>query len=386
MIKNKHYLIGGLILSIIIIIMFVTHQKTPEVETTVAKKGNITIEIKDSGTVEALLESNVYSPQNGTIHDLLVKIGQKVDKNQILIQIKNPELDMKLSEAKINLAQTQANLTFAENAVKQTELELDTAKANLERTSMLFRESAVSKVKLEEAESQVKNLEIALQKNISYRDSLARQINEIEKIIAQLEEQREKLTIRSPIKGTIVQLPVKKRQPVTAGTLLTVVADMNSLQIKADILSENLSEIKVGQKAVITSPVLGNKHLEGKVAKIYPRAEEKKSALGILQYRVPVIISISKNSLLKPGYEVDIAITIKEHKNVLIVPREAVRTTANSPIVMKIVNGKIKYQPIQTGLSDDENIEIKRGLKEGDLIIKNGSLELKENTRVNPVR
>lgn len=379
--KNKYYLISGITLGIIIL-FFVFNKKPLEVDALAVKKSHITSEIKDTGIVRPSLECNIYTTQNSIVKDISAEIGQKVGQNDLLITLENPDLTLKLAETRSALLEAQANLSSAETAINQAELELNDARTNLSRITTLFNEGAISQTKLEEAQSLVKKLETNLKKNLAYRDNLALQINELHKIINELERRQENLLIRSPITGIIMDLNIKKGQPVNTGTLLAVLANTDSLEIKADIASDNLAGIKIGQDVIITSPVLGNTQLTGKVKKIYPRAEEKKSALGILEYRVPVIISIDQKSSLKPGYEVNISIITQQHEDVIIIPREAVRTTDKGPIVMKIIGGKIKYQSVETGLSSSENIQIKTGLKEGDLIVKNGSLELKENTPV----
>lgn len=379
--KNKYYLISGITLGIIIL-FFVFNKKPVEVDALAVKKSHITSEIKDTGIVQPALEYNIYSTQNSIVKDIPVEVGQKVGQNDLLITLENPDLTLKLAETRSALLQTGANLSSAQTAVNQTRLELDEAKNNLDRITALFNAGAVSQTKLEEAQKAVKKLEADLSKNLAYVDNLVLQTNELQKIITELEDRQKDLVIKSPIIGTVMDLKIKKGQPVSAGTLLAVLADGDNLEIKADIASDNMAEIKPGQDVIITSPVLGNDKLAGKVAKIYPRAEEKKSALGVLEYRVPVIISIDQKSSLKPGYEVNISIITQKHEDVIIIPREAVRTTDKGSIIMRIVGGKIKYHSIETGLSNSENIQIKSGLKEGDLIVKNGSLELKENTPV----
>lgn len=379
--KAKYYSIPAVVLGIIILIL-VFKPRPVEVEVLAVKKSHITSEIKDTGIVKPARECNIYATQNSIVKDIAVEIGQEVKKGDLLITLGNPDLTLKLAETRSALLQVEANLSLTQTAVKQTELELEEAKNHLERMRSLFQAGAVSQTGLEEAQKAVKQLEVDLSKNLAYVDNLLLQINELQKIIKELEEKKNDLVIKSPISGTIMDLNIKKGQPVSAGTLLAVLADMDNLEIKADIASDNMAEIKPGQGVIITSPVLGNDKLTGKVEKIYPKAEEKKSALGVLEYRVPVIISIDQKSSLKPGYEVNISIITRQHKNVLIIPREALRTTDKSTEVLKIVEGKIKYQKIKTGFISGENIEVKSGLKEGDLIVKNGSLELKENTPV----
>ena len=170
---------------------------------------------------------------------------------------------------------------------------------------------------------------------------------------------------------------------MTPGLLLFTLAAGQDLEIKADILSDDLAQVQVGQKVSIKAPVLEDKILAGKVVKIYPRAEEKMSALGVIQRRVPVIINLNDNANLKPGYEVRVIIETKHLDNVLTLPIESVRPQGEGKgQVMIIKDQRIVFKEVVTGLSDGDKVEIKQGLSEGDLIVQDGSLELKANTKV----
>jgi HlyD family secretion protein len=184
-----------------------------------------------------------------------------------------------------------------------------------------------------------------------------------------------------------MQLPVEQEQVVVYGALLARVAMPNDLEIKVDLLSDDLGEIQIGQKAQITAPVLGNQVLNGEVIQIYPQAEEKQSALGVIQRRVPTIIRLDDTSNLKPGYETRVSIITASNENVLLVPREAVLSSTNGEKqVMAIVNNRVVMRTVTTGLFDNKNVEITAGLQEGQEIIKDASIGLQPNARVKALK
>jgi len=194
------------------------------------------------------------------------------------------------------------------------------------------------------------------------------------------------LDVKSSVNGTVLSLPVKREQVLSPGALLASIGVPDHLEVKADILSDDLAEVKVGQKATITAPVLDQKVLKGKVKQIYPRAEEKQSALGIIQRRVPVIIALNDQANLKPGFEVKVAIETLNRQDVLILPREAICTTKDDQKeVLAVVNGRVQRRTVRTGISDHENIEITSGLTAGEMVVRDGSLDLKEKEKVKAV-
>jgi HlyD family secretion protein len=78
----------------------------------------------------------------------------------------------------------------------------------------------------------------------------------------------------------ILGLPVTEQQEALQGApLVTLAAGAGQLEIRADILSDDMADIRVGQTVAITAPVLGQNTLTGTVKQIYPQAEEEQSAL-----------------------------------------------------------------------------------------------------------
>jgi len=181
----------------------------------------------------------------------------------------------------------------------------------------------------------------------------------------------------------VLTLPVKQEQVVNQGDLLVNVAMSEQLEVKADILSDDLADIKIGQRVTVTAPVLGQQALVGEVRKIYPQAEEKTSALGVIQRRVPVIITLPAPVNLKPGYEVRVSIETMSRQDVLTLPRESVRTREDGQKeVMLVIEKRIKHQLVKTGISDQENVEISSGLTAEAQVVRDAGLNLAEKTRV----
>lgn len=205
----------------------------------------------------------------------------------------------------------------------------------------------------------------------------------LNKSLRQLKAKERQLVVESPADGIIIDLPARENQVLAPGAPLVSVALPGRLEVKADILSDDLGDVKTGQQVLVTAPVLGEKSLAGEVMQIYPRAEEKLSALGVIQRRVPVIIALPDPANLKPGYEVRVAIETSTRKNVLLAPRESVRTRPDGQKeVMVVANNRVRYRLVQTGLSDGENIEITGGLDQGEVIVKDAGMELKHNARI----
>lgn len=356
----------------------------PEVDAIKAQTGSITVTVEDSALVQSAEDYDSYAAQNARVTNIAVEIGQLVEKDQLLMQLENSQLQLQLSENRSLLAQAQSSAHAASAGVNRLELQLEDARMDLSRSEELLKQGALSNSDYEKAVLLTDTLSQSLKEQLSYFNTLNSQVKGLQDSIAKLTELEKDLQVVSPIKGVVLSLPIKKDQPVLPGTLLASIAVVQDLEIRADILSDDLADIEIGQPVSITAPVLGDTSLMGTVLQIYPRAEEKMSALGVVQRRVPVIISIDNHATLKPGYEVRVAIQTQHLKDVIVLPLESVRKTNDGNQVMLIKGNQIKYQEVETGLSDRNNIEIKSGIKTDDLVLRDASLELKENARVQP--
>ncbi|MEA4926623.1 MAG: efflux RND transporter periplasmic adaptor subunit [Syntrophomonadaceae bacterium] len=354
-----------------------------EVDTFKVTQGSILHTVVDTGYVQAAQKFDVYATQGGRIVSIAVKVGQPIQKGQVIMVLQNRDLAMSSSQLQIQLSQAQAAAAEAEAAIAQGQLDLQDAQSEFDRNQELYDAGAISQVEYDAARSRLNKNQASLEAQQQALQSVREQVGNYKSLLASSAQKENELQIISPIDGTLMQLPVQQEQVVAYGALLAQVAQASDLEIKVDLLSDDLGEVKIGQPAQITAPVLGDKVLKGEVIQIYPQAEEKQSALGVIQRRVPTIIKLDDYDSLKPGYETRVSIITASNDNVLLIPREAVITAASGEKqVMAVVNGRVAVRPIITGLVDSKNIEVTGGLNEGDQIVKDASVALPANARV----
>ena len=381
--KRKIYLWGGFTLLLLVVAALLLLQGGQVVATVQVQPGSINRTVADSGYVQPASDFNIHATQTARVTQVVAETGQPVKQGEVLVVLENLDLSLQISDTQSRISQAGNMAVGARAAVERLNLELKDANDNLSRVQELFKGSAVSRADYDKAILLVETCRQNLNEQSSILDSALAQESGLRQTLGQLNAKEGQLVVKSPADGTVISLPVKQEEVVSPGALLAVLATAGQLELKADILSDDLGDVKVGQKVSITAPVLGQKKLTGDVKKIYPRAEEKQSALGVIQRRVPVIITLPNPDVLKPGYEVRVAIETLSRVDVLVLPREAVRTTGDGQKeVMVVVQGQVQHRLVQTGLSDQENIEINSGLESGDVIIKDGGLDLKEKTRI----
>lgn len=403
--RKKIYLGAGILVVLAMsIIGTVLFSDGKEVETVQVRQGSIIRTLVDNGYVQPTTSYDLQATQDARVDRVLVEKGQPVKQGQTLVVLENLDLAMQINEVRSQLSQAKTTADGTRAAVERAQIELKDAgertqgenfdraielkdaKENFDRAQELFQAGAITRVEYDKAKQQVEICRQSLNEQNYRLENVLAQIAGLNQSLRQLTAKEQQLVVKSSVNGTVLSLPVKREQVLSPGALLASIGVPDHLEVKADILSDDLAEVKVGQKATITAPVLDQKVLKGKVKQIYPRAEEKQSALGIIQRRVPVIIALNDQANLKPGFEVKVAIETLNRQDVLILPREAICTTKDDQKeVLAVVNGRVQRRTVRTGISDHENIEITSGLTAGEMVVRDGSLDLKEKEKVKAV-
>jgi len=379
----KKILFGTLLFGVIAATLWFVFLRSEEVETVRVSRGDLVRTVEEDGVVEVPGDRRMYATQLARVLDVPVEEGDSVLPGTVLVRMKNADLDVRIHETRTLLDQAIRDRQGASALVESTRLLLSDAARVAARRKRLYEAGAISLSEFEEAVLTLERLEKDLERHQSAVDSAAVLESGLKRTVLELQAKGAELVVKSPIKGIILELPPEKDRVLQPGDHVAPVAPEARMEVVSDILSDAMGNVAVGQKVSVTAPVLGSQVLEGKVAKIYPQAFEKMSALGVVQRRVKVRIDLPYSPSLKPGFEVRVAIETARHPGVLLLPIESVRTTESGErFAMKIERNRIKSVPIRTGLADRRSVEILEGLHEGDEVVRDAGLDLDEGRRV----
>ncbi|MEA4815015.1 MAG: HlyD family efflux transporter periplasmic adaptor subunit [Oscillospiraceae bacterium] len=180
-------------------------------------------------------------------------------------------------------------------------------------------------------------------------------------------------TIKSPIAGTIVDKQYKIGDSIEAGKTLCTIYDLSYLEVTLNIDELDISNVSVGQTVQITADAVDGTY-EGVITKVSVAGT---TTNGTTTY--PVTVKLTNTGDLLPGMNVDAVIVIAEANDVLAIPSAAVERgnlvliTSASPSASNAVQEQnapegYVYVNIETGVSDDDYIEVKSGLQKGDTV------------------
>ena len=366
-------------------------------------------------------------PVTGRILAIELEEGDVVKKGQVLARMDTTELEARVAQAKARLALN----TF--DALERTALEefekwiatmtdtaeaagkvVEASEAKLKFSSWyaksveeLYKKGASPEERLLKAETEkaqdtvdVAVSKLAAQAAMSIKlaselgpryvhNWLERKGLEKASLEAELRKAELDLTraeIKAPIDGVVLKRHVENERAMTIGQPLLEIGDLGTMEVTADILSQEAGPIREGQEVDIYGALFGDAPIKGSVQRIKPKAFTKISSLGVEQQRVPVIISFGpealekvrkQSSLLGLGYRLRVRIYTDRVDKAVLVPRMALfHDDANGWAVFTTQGGVAVLAKVKVGLLNDIQAQITEGVKDGDEVIVSPPKEL----------
>ncbi len=334
--------------------------------TVTVSQGTVTNSIEATGTLEAVRTSDMGFKNDDIIIALNVQPGDHVTAGQVLAQQDPATLRNALQQAQNTVDQDSISL-------KSSQINLETARRELERQQQLYDANAISQTELETAQNSYAKSELDLQL------AQAKLANDRTKL-GQADKDMEEASIVAPFDGLIgaVNGQVGSINGInsSSSTLLTVMSD--ELQMNALVNEADIGEVKVGQAVEFSSSSFGAKVFQGEVLRITPQAK----TVSNVQY-YPVLISCQDpKGVLLSGMSVSARIIVARQENALTVPMMAVSyaqthlrsnpipaVPAGSKAVVILENGQPVVKAVEVGISDGTNYAIINGLNPGNTVI-----------------
>lgn len=389
--KKKLFIFGGLGLLVLILVIVALTAGSKEniilVQTEKVAKRSITQTVTATGTINPEFKVLITPEVTGEIISLPVKEGDIVKKGQLLIKIKGDQYMAQKDRLEANLKSSEATLQMREAEVRNVELEYERAKE-------LHNKGLASNSEFETVETNY------LTTKASYAAAEANVLQSK----AQLREVLEtlyKTTIYSPMDGIVTQLNVELAERVlgsgfSQGTNIMTVADLSNMEAVVDVDENDVVLVSVGDTANVKVDAFGDRIFHGVVTEIGNSA--KATGFGTQEQVVNFSVKIKLIDLdtnLRPGMSCNADIETETVKDVISVPIQSVTARTDVPggedttnveqkdgsetskpkfnkpkeVVFLADNGKAKIVVVETGISDDNYLEIKRGISVGDEVI-----------------
>ncbi|MGQ9687162.1 MAG: efflux RND transporter periplasmic adaptor subunit [Desulfobaccales bacterium] len=295
-------------------------------------RGDLFATISATGTVEPEEVVDVGAQVAGRIvafgkdkHGKIVDYGSVVEAGTILAQIDDAIYAAEVSQAKAQLAQAQANVKRAEADLGQLRAKLFQAERDWQRAKKLGPSDALSQSDYDAALSAYEvakaNLKVGEAAVVQTKDAVAQAQANLRRAAQNLEY----CTIRSPVKGVIIDRRVNIGQTVVASlnapSLFLIAKDLTRLQVWAAVNEADIGNIRPGQPVTFTVDAYPGETFQGEVGKVRLNATMTQN---VVTYTVEVNTDNSDGRLI-PYLTANLRFLVAERRNVLMVPNAALR-------------------------------------------------------------
>ena len=387
---------------------------------TAAKPSRKTLEFVSTqpARIEALDETPLFSKLSGYVAEVLVDLGDSVEKGQPLVRLSVPEMEVELVQRQALVEQSMAETRQAQAAVKAAEAAVATADAQvaqaqaaigrtkadqdrwrreLARIEQLAESGVVNRQLADETTQKFAGAEAARQEAdsvvVSAQAMVAQAQADVEKAKADVEaaQARERVSqanlqycktmlayadIKAPYDGVITARRVDPGHYVQpaggSGQPLLVVARTDIVRIFAAVPEVEAPLVDLGDAVTIEAQSLGGAPVTGKVARTPWALDRSNRAL-------ETIIDIdNKDGRLRPGMYATAKLSLAERKDALTLPPAAVLREGREAFCFLAQEGKAKKHPIQLGLRVGDDFEVVSGLTGDETVILNKASALKD--------
>ena len=408
--KRWVFLAAGVL--IVAAIVFIVRQGPKPIPITTEKAAirDLTQLVSATGKIRPKVEVKISPEVAGEIIDMPVVVGQKVKKGSLLVKIKP---DNYIAAVK----QTEAALSSAKAASLQVKAQMLNDELDLRRAKDLYAKKLMS-------EADYKAAETKSQVSASSYEASIHQIDVAKSNLDSNKELLAKCQIFSPIDGAISVLSSEIGERVVAtgsfaGTEVMRVADLGTMEARVDVNENDVVNVEVGEPVRIRVDAYNGKELKGTVRQIASTATVKSEGTQqeVTNFEVRITVE-SPEVELRPGMSASVDIETQTVRHVVSVPIQSVtirskeggktaeqlkesrqrdmgisETEADKQVrrelqrVVFVKEGqKVRMLPVTTGISDNNYVEVRSGIKDGDEVVSGSytaiSKELKDGKQV----
>jgi HlyD family secretion protein len=418
-----------LVLGIIVAVTVYQSQKNVvTVQTGKVQRQNLASVVSASGEIKPKTYVNIGANAMGRIIRLHVKEGDRVKKGQLLAQLENVQssADVNATRASLQAAQTDAaagdaavNTALAD--LNRAKSDADHAKLDWERAQGLYSAALIAKQDYDVKKAAWESADAGLAQSAAkvaqaraQKDSMDKHIAQNQANLTRVSDVLQKTTYDAPFDGVITNLPVREGETVVMGiqnspgsTIMTI-ADMSVITSEVKVDETDIVNVCLGQPAEVTIDAIPHKIFHGTVSEIGDNAIVRSTGVATSQatstseeakdFKVVITLTDPPTDL-RPGLSSTARITTATRSNVLSIPIQALTVRTQEELAPKdkdegkdsvhaasaatdaskqkeeiqgvfvIRNKKAEFVPADTGISGTTDIEIVKGLQEGEEVI-----------------
>ncbi|UCF05764.1 MAG: efflux RND transporter periplasmic adaptor subunit [bacterium] len=383
--KKKHILlivIAVVIVLLVLINMRARQERALAVQLEKVTRSDLSMIISASGSIRPKRQVDISASSIGKVTRVAVKEGDFVKMGQFLIQIDPIELKSAVARLEAGLASAKAN-------ERQTYVQVQKAKNDLQRTHQLFTQGYLTDQEVDAAQTAY---EVAVAQHEAARHQIAQQ----EALLESAKHNLKEVTISAGMDGVVTRMNVEEGEVAIMGTLnnpgtvLMTIADLSTIECEVEVDETEVVDIELGQMVKVTLDAFPDTSYTGLVTEIGNSPILSSSVTGQQGVDFEVVITIQDTVLnVRPGLSADAEITVAERDSALSIPIQSLTVRRKKDLkgfkstdstgtdegdeeiegVFVVEGGRASFRPVTVGISSQQHFEVLSGLEEGEAVV-----------------
>jgi len=329
--------------------------------------------VESVGSLFALEEVTVSSEVDGKVDEVLVDVGDRVERGQPLVNVSTIELKLALDQQRALYQQARARLGITEESddlknvldaaeVKKAAADLKETEEAYKRSQQLLEKRLIPRQDFDQVEARVHSARAAYDLAVQSVQNLRAQLPQYKASVELAEKKLRDAVIRAPFKGQVKERVVSPGQYLKVQTPVMVIVSMDPLRVRLKIPETMAGLIQIGDRLLVTVDAYPNRAFSGKLSRINPSVDPQSRT-----FEVEALLE-NLEGLLKPGFFVKARIPSRKLDPGMVVPQDALQYSYGIYKVFLIQGDVLKEQEVKVGDLSAEQVEIVSGVKAGDMI------------------
>lgn len=347
----------------------------PVKPTYTVKIGEILRERTFSGRIAPVIEEALFFRSSGRIRNVYASRNDFVTAGQIIADLEIDDLERELTSAQLNLERAQSRLYSAE---KELEFQRRSAQINLDITNLrllnLRTESPDDNFGISVQNKQVELAQIALERLAEGVDPLL--INDVARAQLQVEKLQNAIadaTITALFDGQLLSVSLTAGRPVNAFDPVVSLADITNLEVKADLISDQMNELAEEMPVEVSLVGRPGEILSGHIRRLpYPFGSGGSGEVIDPDKSTRITIEQppdAEETDLELGDLVQVRVELERKDAALWLPTQAIRIFDGRRFVV-VQDGEVQRRvDVKVGIQTNERVEIEEGLEEGQVVV-----------------
>jgi RND family efflux transporter MFP subunit len=327
-----------------------------------AAYGQVREEILLTGSMRPKEQVDVTAKATGRVEKLFFQMGDRIPKGALIAELEDDELQQQVQRATASLSVVQAS-------TRQRQAELDNAKAHLMRAEQLMKEGLIPRTEYESRRT-ANEVSLAQMQLAKAQEGQAQaEINELKIRLAQTK-------IYAPMAGIVARRHVDEGALLSPSTPILSLVNLSTMVTMANVPERDVAKLRVGNRAQIEVDAFGDRKFQGRVARIGPVLDAA-TRTATVEVEIP-----NPDGGLKAEMFARVTLDLESTRQAVLIPREGLVYRGQQPGVYLTQNSKPVFQPVETGQTMGDQVEIIANLNAGDPIVLRGATMLREGDQI----